>query len=112
MKKYVLSLSLIIVFAFYVLLENQSSTSVVSNTLEGSHNTGFVPGANTPSAAPTAPPSVSATTTSGASLPAAAPLATVAAGLYRDGSYTGDSVNAYFGNVQVEAVVSGENLPT
>ena len=31
-------------------------------------------------------------------------------GLYRDGSYDGDSVNAYFGNVQVEAVIAGGKL--
>jgi uncharacterized protein with FMN-binding domain len=40
-----------------------------------------------------------------ASAPPAPPTA-----LYRDGSYSGDSVNAYFGNVQVEAVIGGGKL--
>ena len=36
--------------------------------------------------------------------------APAAIGLYRNGSYNGDSVDAYFGNVQVEAIVSGGKL--
>jgi uncharacterized protein with FMN-binding domain len=39
--------------------------------------------------------------------PAPTPIAT---GLYRDGSYTGDSVNVYYGNVQTQAVISGGKL--
>lgn len=32
------------------------------------------------------------------------------AGLYRDGAYTGDVVDAYYGNVQVKAVITGGKI--
>ena len=32
------------------------------------------------------------------------------AGLYRDGTYTGDSVDVYYGNVQVAAVIQGGKI--
>jgi uncharacterized protein with FMN-binding domain len=38
------------------------------------------------------------------------PTASVAAGLYKDGSYTGSITDAYYGNVQVSAIVSGGKL--
>lgn len=94
MKKYFVSFFLIIAFVFYVVLENQSSVSVVANSPQN--------GNSAPSAGsgPSAPVS--------GNVPAANPP--VAAALYRNGTYDGDSVNAYFGNVQVEAVVSGGKL--
>ncbi|MGB7958079.1 MAG: FMN-binding protein [Minisyncoccia bacterium] len=105
MKKYILSLSLIIAFTFYVLLEGQNSISVVSNPPEGANN-GGAPSASTPVEGASAQSGA----TSGTPSSASAPPAPATAGLYRDGSYTGDSVNAYFGNVQVEAVITGGKL--
>jgi uncharacterized protein with FMN-binding domain len=96
MKKYFLSFLLIIAFVFYVILENRSSISVVSNSSAGSN--GMQSGNNTTSAPQSMP------------LAASASLVPASAGIYRDGSYDGDSVNAYFGNVQVEAVISGGKL--
>jgi uncharacterized protein with FMN-binding domain len=110
MKKYFLSFFLIIAFAFYVMLENQSSISVVLNSPENSQ-----PGGNAGNPAG----SVAATVPSGSPVSGSAPIPSpitsspstpVATGLYRDGSYDGGSVNAYFGNVQVQAVVSGGKL--
>jgi uncharacterized protein with FMN-binding domain len=103
MKKYILSFFLVIAFAFYVMLENQSSVSVVSNSPDNSSGTPATaaqPVAVAPSPSPAPTPTPTPT-------PAPAPAA---AGLYRNGSYNGDSVNAYFGNVQVEAVISGGKL--
>ena len=102
MKKYLLSFFLVIAFAFYVMLENQSSVSIVSDSPDGA-----TPGNGTGNAASTPAPIASApvAATPEATAPAPAPTA-----LYRDGSYDGDSVNAYFGNVQVEAVVNGGKI--
>jgi uncharacterized protein with FMN-binding domain len=108
MKKYFLSFFLIIAFAFYVILENQNSISVVSNSPDNSqsgNNAGSI--TNTP--ASLAPLSPSSSNSAGAPSPTIPPTPTTA-GLYRDGSYSGDSVNAYFGNVQVKAVISGGKL--
>jgi len=44
------------------------------------------------------------TSTSGSSVPASSPVS------YKDGTYTGDAANAYYGNVQVQAVISGGKL--
>ena len=33
-------------------------------------------------------------------------------GLYKDGTYTGDVTDAYYGNVQIQAVVSGGRIAT
>lgn len=111
MKKYFLSFFLIIAFAFYVMLENQSSISIVSNSPENSqpeNNTGNAAG---PITAPISPSSSASGSAPTQSSPAASlPPTPAATGLYRDGSYNGDSVNAYFGNVQVQAIVSGGKL--
>ena len=107
MKKYILSLSLIIAFTFYVLLESQNSVSVIPNSRESATDTSSTPGANAPVAAPAEPASPATMPTPPS---VSVPQAPVATGLYRDGSYAGDSMNAYFGNVRVEAVVSGGKL--
>jgi uncharacterized protein with FMN-binding domain len=99
MKKYFLSFFLIIAFAFYVMLENQSSVSIVSNSpadAKPGNGAGNAASAHTP-----APPAATPGPTS------SSPATTA---LYHDGSYNGDSVNAYFGNVQVEAVINGGKL--
>ncbi len=38
------------------------------------------------------------------------PTKTTTAGMYKDGSYTGSVADAYYGNVQVKAVISGGKL--
>ena len=113
MKKYFLSFFLIIAFVFYVILENQSSVSVTGSTTDNTKqsNTGVQ---NNPATASTtvAPQMASAPQpgTQSQPQPTAPSAAPVATGLYSDGTYDGDSVNAYFGNVQVAAVIAGGKL--
>lgn len=76
-------------------------TSFVSNDDDASpddeHNESSVPQTNpTPQTTPTPAPT-----------PAPKPKAT---GQYKDGTYTGSSVYAYYGNVQVRAIVSGGKI--
>jgi uncharacterized protein with FMN-binding domain len=56
-----------------------------------------------PTSAPSAPKE-----SQGPTLPSPSPAA--AAGAYRDGEYTGPVVDAYFGNVQVKAVIRGGQI--
>ncbi len=110
MKKYFLSFFLIITFAFYVMLENQSSISVAGSAPKDAplvHNVSNRTSASSPVAS-IPPPQIPAAPA--AAPPKAIPPAPVATGLYRDGSYTGDSVDAYYGNVQVETIISGGKL--
>ena len=105
MKKYLLSFFVVIAFVFYVILDNQGSVSVTGNPTDTTAST-------TPSApqAMEQTPATSPTPSAPSASAPAAPPTPASASVYRDGSYTGDSVNAYFGNVQVAAVIAGGKL--
>jgi uncharacterized protein with FMN-binding domain len=123
MKKLYLSTSLIILFVAYVAyiriagfsssnsVADPSVASVPSGTTTSAQNTnvaapatGSQPRTDTrtvtpqPKVVPTAPqPAVPTTTTK-------------PQGQYKDGSYTGDSVDAYYGNVQVKAIIQNGKI--
>ena len=124
MKKYILSISITVLFIAYVVWQRQTdssdfnqpravipsaqqpvaqsnsdtSSSGSNDTLPQTGTSGQTKNqtANTPSTAQPAPQ------------PAQTPTAT--AGTYKDGTYTGPSVDAYYGYVQVQAIVSGGKL--
>ena len=85
-----------------VALTPQQSTLVASappgNTLTS-------PAAPPPSATPTATPTPTAAAQTAPSTPIPAPK-----GQYRDGTYTGSVADAFYGNMQVQAVISGGRL--
>ncbi len=69
----------------------------------------------TPTPTPTLPPATIPTPAPAPQAPAPVtvstpPPATKPTGQYRDGTYTGDSTDAYYGNVQVQVVVSGGKI--
>ncbi len=91
MKKLIVSAFVIVAFGFYVFFaRSQQSTSPVATT-------------STASTTPSAQTSTTTSTTSTATT-----QATTSA--YKDGSYTGTAADAYYGNVQVRAVISGGKL--
>ena len=114
MKKYLLSFFLIVAFAFYVMLNNQSSVDVApfSNkpvAMNSAGTSGNIP-ENTP-AEPTPTPSPTPTPTpTPTPSPTPAPAPAPATGIYNNGSYTGPITDAYYGNVQVKAVIQGWKL--
>ncbi len=79
MKKYILVLAVILIFATYVIYarEDDDDVKVVA-----------------PAGITTIPSTTPTTTTA----------------LYKDGTYTGDVTDAYFGNLQVQAIVTGGKL--
>lgn len=97
MKKLIISVSLIVVFAFYALFASSksspSSSASPAQTL-----------------ADQTPPVPSSSPVAIARQPAQTPPATVPSGTFKNGSYTGSVADAYFGNVQVRATVSGGRL--
>lgn len=111
MKKYIISLSLIVVFAFYAMLSNQNSVAVVAGTSDSNQNSGASAPQNasnpTATAATGSSPATAGTAPNGTPKPSPTPAT---AALYKDGSYTGNSVDAYFGNVQVAATIQGGKL--
>lgn len=115
MKKITLVVSFGVLLAFYVAYEriNAAQPAVVVSSSGPS---------SAPAAAPVSPSSSSSggsgssaaagsgnppASPSGSSAGASAPAQT---GAYRDGTYVGPSVNAYYGNVKAEAIVSGGKL--
>ncbi len=119
-------------YAVFLQLNSQPSAAVpislVAKTNQANNNADVALNNKTSSStapvAPTAQPPAAAAT-SGAAKPVAAaspapapapkpaPAPVVAAkpkGQYRDGTYTGDSVDAYYGNVQVAAVIANGKL--
>ncbi len=116
MKKTTLVIAFGLLLAFYVAYEriNAAPAAVVASSSAG-------PSASSAPAASAVSPSSSSSGSSGSSAaagsgnpPASAGSSSAApaqqSGAYRNGTYVGPSVNAYYGNVKVEAVVSGGQL--
>ena len=97
MKKLLLSLGVIIIFAAYALHQKTESDNV--NVV--------APSLATPT------PSQNALTTpasAGGSTPPPSTAPTVARGHYKDGTYTGSAADAFYGNIQVQAVIRGGKI--
>jgi uncharacterized protein with FMN-binding domain len=91
-KKYILSSLVIITFITYAFYQQITGTDN-SVAIKKSANT-----------IPTAPVAQQA-------LPVAdKPKTTTTGGQYKDGTYTSSVTNAYYGNVQVEAIISGGKI--
>lgn len=96
-KKFLLSTSVIVVFVLYAIHvhspEEGGSRQIVANSPTPSNiPESTIAATNTPVAAGTVPPT-------------AKPR-----GQYKDGTYTGGVADAFYGNVQVQAVISGGKL--
>lgn len=111
-KKFFLSLSLIVAFGIYAILSQAKDIYVAP----AGQTTGLNLGGNTtPTPTPTPiepPPSgtpVPTPTPTPTPTPAPAPKPKPA-GQYKDGSYTGNSADAYYGYVQVKAIIFGGKI--
>jgi len=113
MKKVLLSLAVIVASGAYVAFERQHGGDTANLPLRPAPINSAAPGDGT---APVAPPNLGGASPMRYAEPAAAgqmlPVADVAqaAGQLHDGSFKGSSVDAYWGRVQVEAVVQGGRL--
>jgi uncharacterized protein with FMN-binding domain len=108
MKKITLTIWFVVLFGFYVAYErlNPSLAVVIAPTGQNTTSTPIPVAIATPTATPTPTPTPISTKT-----PPTSPKPTPApVGMYKDGTYTGSSANAYYGNVQVQAVVQGGKL--
>ena len=98
MKKIVLSGSVIFVFILYILSVNKQNVELLPIQ---TGNPTTVPLTNAPTAIPTPIDTNGPTTTV-----ALTPVATANNGKYKDGSYTGSTEDAFYGNVQVKAIIT------
>ena len=114
MKKYLLSLSVIVAFAFYALLSSTRSNTVTQQPAVATSGTDGTQNGQTPSTTSagfetTNPNGSTAPVTNPATTPAKTPVV-VATGKYKDGTYTSPVEDAYYGKVQISATVSGGKL--
>jgi uncharacterized protein with FMN-binding domain len=93
MRKYVLGIAIAIIFlAYSTVLRHQHSRPVIAPTSLSQNNSSASNSSSLPSATTNTP----STTTS----------------QYKDGTYTGSVTNAYYGNVQVQAIISNGKITT
>lgn len=95
MKKIIASVAFVVMFATYAVFQRADTTSVAYAA------TGAA-AAVAAGAATTASQADATVRSTGASNP---PKTTATSGIYKDGSYTGDAVSAYYGTVQVQAII-------
>lgn len=100
MKKYFLSLAVIVIFAFYTVFNNQNSVTVAPPTATSTAEK------NVPAPSSSSSGSTSSISSSGKN----PPPATKSKGQYKDGTYTGAVADAFYGNVQIQATVAGGTL--
>jgi len=113
MKKMTLAIWFVVLFGFYVAYEKFSpaQTIVLAPSNQAQTQTATSGSVSTPLATTSSPPPPNPITTSPAATPAPTPAPVAKpAGQYKDGTYTGSSANAYYGNVQVQAVIQGGKL--
>lgn len=103
MRKFLLSSFVLGVFALYAihnkLGEDEANVAIAPNPTASTPSTGS--GLSSPTATPVATGSTPPPT----SVPTATPQ-----GKYKDGSYTGDVADAFYGNIQVQAVITGGKI--
>lgn len=115
MRKYLQISVLLGIFGLMVFVRNTMGSDehpvVVGNIQTPSPSDQPTP---TPSSASATPSPVPAGSTTAPATPAPTPAPTMPMrkrmGMYKDGSYTGSVQDAYYGNIQVKAVISGGRI--
>ncbi len=114
LQKFVVSAFVVFSFLAYAVHEHNVNPDGAAAALERTPSAVTQPLPSTPQAAPSAAtPSTGASTAPNTVPPTAAPPpppTAVARGQYRDGTYTGPSVDAFWGQVQVQAVVQNGKI--
>jgi uncharacterized protein with FMN-binding domain len=108
MKKFFLSAFVILTFIFYVLITRSSDYILTSLSTNSS-----APAENNPMpASQDRAPVKNAPAAPSVSQPIKSEIIKTPAksGLYSDGKYIGGSADAYYGNVQIEAIISGGRI--
>ncbi len=109
MKKILVTSSFLFVFAVYTVSQYFGVNNTVAYVAPNTQPLNVTVPATQPVIPPkqTIPTTVPVTTKP---LPVPTPVPVTKKGLYTDGSYTGSVANAYYGNIQVQATVSGGQL--
>lgn len=111
MKKFILSMAIMLSFGFYVISQNTGNSSDVLAITPTTSSSSSKKTSNSNKVIPVTPVKNNSSATSQNNQPSVS-VATVPkkSGTYNDGEYTGPSVDAYYGNIQVRAIISGGKL--
>ncbi len=128
-KKTALSIFVIAIFVVYVFYQQRNSGVPAVLVVASANSASSVPAANNPAVPSVKLPAAQVSSgnddgrrssnnvnvpvnpTPPVSLPPVpAPVATVSRGKYKDGTYTGNSADAYYGNIQVQAVIKNGKI--
>jgi uncharacterized protein with FMN-binding domain len=101
MKKVLISLGIVVIFAGYVIYQHLHSAPAIAPAATPVTQTDQTPVSQNPPAA---------TTTGSADETATATTSPVTKGAFKDGTYTGTVADAVYGQLQVTAVISGGKL--
>lgn len=110
MRKAVLSLSLIFIFAAHTLYVHILGTDVPIILTPEPNKVKTALSLPKYSQKTSTPKSKSTSTPTPNSFPVSVPSSIVNTGKYRDGSYVGSVVDAYYGNVQVKVIIFGGRI--
>lgn len=103
MKKYLLSGCVVLILVVFIIFDHKKTPAVVS-TVPASTSTDIntQQTSTTPSAGGSQPMST----------PSSTPVTTpkTSADLYKDGEYTGQAADAFYGTIQVKAIISGGKI--
>lgn len=106
MKKLLLSFGVIAVFLFYSTYK-QNSNSLLASSVTPTAPPDVKSPTNIP---PTNPPSADNNTQPTTVPPTSVPPTSVPSGQYKDGAYTGDAVDVFYGNVQIQATIQNGKI--
>jgi uncharacterized protein with FMN-binding domain len=107
MKKFILSMFVMVSFGLYVISQNTGNNSSNNPIAPIVVSKNITPVKKKPIAVAIVPPA-----TPPVSTPAPTPVipAPVKNGIYNDGTYIGNSANAYYGNVQVQVAITNGRI--
>lgn len=103
MKKWILSVFVIFIFGSYVFYQQNGGRSEIFEDDDDDDD-------NKPVQIVPAPVTPGTSAPSGDTPAPGTPATPAASGQYKDGAYTGNAVDAYYGLVQVKAVIQGGKL--
>lgn len=113
MKKFLLSSFVIVSFIFYSIIHKTNETAILPEN-SPKNATNPLPTdstvSNQPTSLPTSIPTQAPTPTSNQMMGGHGMGNQMMGNKYKDGEYTGDIADAYYGNVQVKAVITGGKI--
>lgn len=108
MKKVLISVGVVVIFAAYAVYQHLHGSSAISpTTVVAPTQTNQTPVSQNPPASTTTDPNTTGQPATTPPTPATPP---VSQGQYKDGTYNGSVADAFYGQMQVQAIVSGGKI--